>query len=44
VRHVAVPTLEMPGNTMRRDDRFSTLGQLSLFLIEACPHFGYGLG
>jgi hypothetical protein len=41
VRDVAVATLEMPRNTMRRDDRLSTLSQLSLLLIEACPHFGY---
>jgi hypothetical protein len=44
VCNVAIPTLEMPRNTMRRDDRLSALSQHSLLLVEARSHFGHGLG
>jgi hypothetical protein len=43
VCNVAIPTLEMPRNTMRRDDRLTTLSQHSLLRIEVCLHLGHGL-
>jgi hypothetical protein len=42
--NVAIPTLEMPRNTRRRDDRLGALSQHSLLLVEARSHFGHGLG
>jgi hypothetical protein len=44
VCNVAISTLEMPCNAMRRDDRLRTLSQDSLLLIEVCLHLGHGLG